>query len=130
MTTLGCPWLAIMSHVRTDRNLVEIGDQGSDLLAGSVTFLRGVEEDVEDPFGLHCNDEVGCVARLSFGVGWCEHSREPWNPVKAECPFVCARVCRNVFRPRLRVEGPETSKEPPEIEIILFDGAGFSGRRA
>ena len=130
MTALRRAGLAIMRHVGTDRHIIEIRHQRSHLLTGSMTFLGGVEKDIEDPLGLHDIDQVGRVARLTLRMGRRQDGREPGDTVETESPFILPGLLGDVLRPGFGVEDAEATQEGPEVEVIPLDGAGLRGRRA
>ena len=98
---------AVMSHIRTDRDLIIVQYEIPDLCGRRVALLHGAEELFEDPLGLVNDAEVARVTGLAFLVSGRHDAHEAADAVEAPAPVVRGCVLGDVGRPRFGVEGPE-----------------------
>ena len=80
------------------------------------------EKDVEDPFRLDHDAQVGRVSRLALLVGGRLDDDEGGNPGEAETPFVGVDGLGELGGPGVRVEGAEGLEEAPVDVLIVLDG--------
>ena len=105
-------------------NIIVVPQQPSYSLQSPDSLFRRAEKDVEDPFRLDYNAQVGRVSPLALLVGGRLDDGDGGNPVEAEAPFVGVNGFGELCWPGFRVEGAECFEEAPVDVLIVLHGPG------